>query len=205
MSNKTKIYALNIAGPLLVGGVIGFSLNYVFDLVGVFGKPDSYVYYYSYSTIVQGFVALVAFVGALAIFKLQHDQDAKQRLCSEVLPWVRHIEGNSEIGKLDEFIATIKRLAEEPSGGLHYRQKIKEFYGKIAPLAESQRLMTIYLKRFAIVCLWDIGIALVGIPLIPYLNSNILGPILLSGSIALSLWVLNLTRPIIQRVLWLTP
>lgn len=205
MSNKTKAHTLNIAGPLLVGGAVGFSLNCVFDLVGVFGKPDSYVYYYSYSTIVQGFVALVAFVGALAIFKLQRDQDAKQRLGNEVFPFVHRIMGDSVIGiSLDELIDMCEPMAKEPSGHPD-RQKIKEIYLKISLVVESQRLMTIYLKRFSIVCLWDIGIALVGIPLIPYLNLNIFGPILLCGSIALSLWVLNLTRPIIQRVLWLTP
>lgn len=205
MSMKTSIYALYIIGPLVVGGALGYLLNFVFDLTNEFGRSDSYVFYYTYSTIAQGFVALVAFVGALAIFKMQRDQDAKQRLGDQMFPFIHRIMGNSVIGTLlDELIIICKTIAEEPAGHPD-RQKIKEIYDKIVPLVESQRLMTIYLKRFAYVCLADVAIALLGIPLIPYVNTNVFGPILLGGTIALSLWVLNLVRPIIQRVLWLTP
>ena len=82
---------------------------------------------------------------------------------------------------------------------------IKRLYPHMSELAESQRVMSIYLKRFATVCLIDVGVALVGIPLIPYLNSSLLGPIYLGGNIALSIWVLLLAYPIIERVLWITP
>jgi len=206
MSTKIKVYVLNIAGPLVIGGAFFYLLNYVLDLVGVFGKTDSYVYYYSYSTIVQGFVALVAFMGALAIFKMQRDQDVKHHLVNEIFPFIQQIQAGSVIGtSLDELITLCERIAKEPAGGLPYRQKINEIYPKISAVVESQRLMTIDLKRFAMVCLADVAIALLGIPLIPYLNTNVFGPILLGGNITLSLWVLNLVRPIIQRVLWLTP
>lgn len=206
MSTKIKTYTLNITSPLLVGGVIGYVLNYFLDLVGVFGRTDSYVYYYSYSTIVQGFVALVAFTGALAIFKLQRDQDARQRLVNDVSPIIQNYNLDTVVGaSSDELISLFERLVKEPTGGLSYREEIKKICAKILELAEAQRLMTIYLKRFAYVCLADVAIALLGIPLTPYLNSSMFGPILLGGTIALSLWVLNLVRPIIQRVLWLTP
>lgn len=154
-------YILNIFFPLLIGVVLLYSLDYYFDLVSIFGNVSSYVYYYMFSTIAQGYVALVGFLGALAVFKLQADENKK-------------ITG----------IAGIIRNADF-----------------ILKLGEAQRQLTFNFKKFAIVCLFDVGFALVGIPLIPLFNLYLIGPLYLGGSIVLSLWVLWLVYPIIQTIL----
>ena len=77
MNKKFIEYNVNIFVPFFIGSVILYLLNYFFDLVNIFGNSDSYVYYYTFSTIVQGYVALVAFLGTLAVFKLQRDENRK--------------------------------------------------------------------------------------------------------------------------------
>jgi len=164
MMIETRIkYTLNVFIPILVGGLTLFFLNRTFDLVNTFGGQTSYVYYYTFSTIVQGFVAFLAFLGMLAVFKLQRDQNRRDIL---------------------------NRVNRD---------------GHIDAIDESMRLLTIELKRFSIVCLFDVIIALLGIPMIPYFTSNVIGPVYLGGNIALSIWVSFLAYPIIERVLRLTP
>jgi uncharacterized Tic20 family protein len=159
---KALEYNLNIFAPFVAGGLVLLILNYFLDLVDVFGSPNSYVYYYVFSTIVQGYVALVAFLGTLAVFKLQRDESRK----------------SPGVGKDAKFISTLE---------------------------EAQRDLTFDLKKFVVVCLFDVGIALIGIPLIPLFILSWFGPAYLGGSIALSLWTLFLSYPIIQAVLKLGP
>lgn len=162
MNNKFIEYSINIFIPFIVGSIILYLLNYFFGLVTIFGNSNSYVYYYTFSTIVQGFVALGAFLGTLAVFKLQRDENRK----------------DPGIGRDKNFLSE---------------------------LANAQRLLTFDLKKFAVTCLYDVGFALIGIPLIPIFNLSWLGPIYLGGNIVLSLWALCLSYPIIQTVLNLEP
>ena len=166
MVPKTKVkYLANLFIPLAIGGLFFWFLNCVFDLITIFGEPNVYVYYYAFSTIVQGFGAFIAFMGTLVIFKLQLDEDGKARL-----------------------------------------DPISESYNDdFNKLEESRRLMTFDLKRFVIIGLFNIAIALIAIPFIPYFNVNLLGPIYLGSNIVLSLWVLIISYPIIENVLRLTP
>ena len=156
--NKKLEYHINIFLPLVVGGLVVYVLNYFLDLVKVFGNPSSYVYYYVFSTIVQGYVALVAFFGTLAVFKLQRDDSRK----------------SPGVGRDEKFTDELNT---------------------------AQRSLTFDLKKFAIVCLFNVGLALIGIPLIPLFNLYWLGSVYLGGNIALSLWVLYLSYPIVQSVL----
>lgn len=152
---RTKNCIKNSFIPFIVGGLISCVLDRIFNLVNIFGNPDSYVYYYTFSTIVQSFFALIAFLGMLAIYKLQRYEDLKRNAYDE------------------------------------YEKKIEN----------DHRSLTIELKEIVIVCLFNIGLALIGIPLIPYFNLATFGPIYLGGNIVLSIWVLRLSYPIIQKVL----
>ncbi|MBI4122902.1 MAG: hypothetical protein HY458_00875 [Parcubacteria group bacterium] len=155
----------HIIMPFLLSGLVTYLLKGLFDLTALFGQGGSYVYYYSFSTIVQGFVALVAFLGMLAVFKLQRDQTKRDRM-------------SVPIGVIAEDITKIEA---------------------------SMRELTIDLKTFAVVCLSNVALALIAIPFIPYFNSHLAGPAYLAGNIILSLWVLFLAFPIIEKVLRLTP
>jgi hypothetical protein len=162
MNKKLLEYNLNIFLPLIAGGLVLYALNWFFNLVSVFSNPNTYVYYYTFSTIVQGYVAFVAFLGMLAVFKLQRDESRK----------------SPGVGKDEKFMSELET---------------------------AQRLLTFDLKKFAIVCLYNVGFALIGIPLIPLFNLTWLGPVYLGGNVVLSLWVLYLSYPIIQTVLGLDP
>ncbi len=162
MNKKFLEYNFNIFIPFLFGSLIFCVLNHFLKLVNVFGSLNTYVYYYTFSTIVQAYVALVAFLGMLAVFKLQRDESRK----------------SPGPGKGEEFIKKLE---------------------------EVQRSLTFDLKKFAIVCLYDIGFALIGILLVPIFNVSWLGPAYLGGNIVLSLWVLYLSYRIIQTVLRLGP
>lgn len=72
-----KYRILHYTIPFLFGGLFFSFLNSIWNLIVLFAAPDSYVYYYSFSTIVQGFFALVGFLGALAAFELQRDETKK--------------------------------------------------------------------------------------------------------------------------------
>lgn len=160
MSRKIK-YNLHIFVPFVIGGTALWLLNLFLNLVDIFGNEKSYVYYYLFSTIVQGYLALVAFLGTLAIFKLQRDENRK----------------NEE----------------------------RSYMAIVNKLNEAQRELTFDLKRFAVACLLNVGLALLGIPFIPLFNISVIGPIYLGGGSVLSIWVLILSYPIIQKVLRLTP
>lgn len=162
MNKKFLEYNFNIFIPFLFGGIILYFLNCFLGLVNIFGNPNTYVYYYTFSTIVQGYVALIAFLGTLAVFKLQRDESRK----------------SPGVGRDKTFITKLE---------------------------EAQRSLTFILKKFVIVCLYDVGFSLIGIPLIPIFNISWLGPVYLGGNIVLSLWVLYLSYPIIQTVLRLDP
>ena len=164
MNQTEKDCIGGILKPLLVGGITFVVFDGIFDLVNIFGSSDSYVYYYAFSTIVQGFFAFVAFLGMLAIYKLQRLEDLKKTAYDE------------------------------------YETRLEE----------DHRNLTRELKKISIICLFDVGLALIGIPLIPYFSQTTfslcqiplnLGPIYLGWNIALSVWVLRLSYSIIQKVL----
>lgn len=161
MNKKLLEYNLHIFGPFFIGGAFLYLLNCFFNLVDIFGNVNSYVYYYTFSTIVQGYFALIAFLGALAVFKWQWDEK--------------------------------------------YKEDNRSYSGLVKKAIDSQRNLTFAFKKCAVVCIWDVGLALIGIPLIPLFNITVFGPIWLGGSIVLSIWVLKLSYPIIQTVLWLAP
>lgn len=70
-------YNTHIFLPFFIGSALLSLLSYFLNLVETFGKADSYVYYYTFSTIAQSYFALIAFIGALAVFKWQRDEKYK--------------------------------------------------------------------------------------------------------------------------------
>jgi len=159
--NNILKYNLNIFGPFLFGAIVLSLLDCHLDLANIFSAPDSNVYNSVFSTIVQVYLALVAFLGMLVVFKFQRDEERKKQ-------------------------------TDHPA--------------TFAALGEAQRELSFDLKKFTLVCLWNAGLAFVAIPLIPFFDKVLwLGPAYLGGNMFLSIWLLYLSYPIIQKVLRLTP
>ncbi len=78
LQNK-KIFSLGIF--LLLFGAIFCVIYYGNDLIS---RGDISAFYYTFSTIVQGFLALVGFLGAVSIYKLQIIENEASKISSSL-------------------------------------------------------------------------------------------------------------------------
>jgi hypothetical protein len=171
--------------------IILFILIYCFyDYIFV---KDS-VYYYTFSTIVQGFIGLIAFLGAVVVFKLQiHENEI-----NKVLDVLR--------GLLDSFYDVecqyssndeIKKICEEKK--IVLKDSAKSNYIKLTEIDRQKGELRSVLVDFVIITLINVSMAIFGLLFVPIFQFHVfIGTLFLLSNIFLSIfslyWVWRVVR-----------
>src|SRR5438552_4085571 len=81
---------------------------------------DKNVYFYTSSTIVQAFIALVAFLGTVVVFKVQLEDQAMERLAEAVRPFVRYYRGSqADVYTSGQMMVACQELLEDKNDNTH--------------------------------------------------------------------------------------
>jgi hypothetical protein len=133
----------------------------------IFNDPS--VSFYTFSTIVQGFLALIGFLGAVAVFKLQLVETNIQKVMDIIMPYMNAFNGVVVYGyAVSEMISEgekiVGRLLVDGRRPDHYDEHIKIGVQKLKNLTENKDQVRNFVVDFSLLSLINIMIALLGIP-----------------------------------------
>ena len=127
---------------------------------------DQNLAYYLFSTIVQGFLALVGFLGAVAIFKIQLLESDMTSITNFIRPWiVSNLKGDIANGYSSlEMMAEIEKFIQE--GGSNIRgDHIQIAHEKFGKIYTEKSVVRRVMVDFALWSFFNVSWALIGIPL----------------------------------------
>jgi len=158
ISHKSKIFTY-IADSLFFIVVVILLCFYK----GVF--IDEAVTFYTFSTIVQGFLALVGFLGALTIFKIQLIESEAQKISNGLEVSVKMYNGIKvhSYSWIEMMNACCAILQNKESN--FQVEDIKTGYGKLCTLRDEKSPIRNSMVSFSLITMVNIVIALLGIPL----------------------------------------
>ncbi len=178
---------------------LGFTLLIAYFRTTIFS--DASVYYYTSSTIVQGFIALVAFLGAVVVFKLQLYETEMQDYTSFIKPYLHQHRGQisstySPFEARDE-----SRKILEGVDTMHFAQ-IKDFVNKVDNIAGKQVELRRRMSVFVIVSFTNVTIALLSLLLAPILvDTPNIGGLLMVVNVYLSIFSLYKAWRVVRSTL----
>jgi len=198
LQNK-KFYTIAI---YLILALVSFYIfcNYQKIILG----NDINVFYYTFSTIVQGFLALIGFLGALSVYKLQLIETEATKVAVGLEESVTLYKGSTvnsyswiEMMNQCGFILQNKESNWQVD-------KIKAGYEKLCKLRDDKNSIRNTMLDFSIVSIINIIFALIMLPLSKILISNnllLLSTILLLVNILLSLFSAKNAINVIRKCL----
>lgn len=173
---------------------------------------DQNLYYYTFSTIVQGFLALVAFLGTVVIYKLQIIEMELNKIGEKLIDFLFSMTGTQKylaftyieiINESDQFIQSVNSKGMDEQN----INKIRIYSNKLKDLNNEKGEIRNNMVDFTILSFLNISLALIGIPLSKYFVNNQLffvGYILLILNILISFVTLYYTWKVIRKVMGYT-
>ncbi len=169
---------------------------------------DQNLSYYLFSTIVQGFLALVGFLGTVVIFKLQLLQNELLSKAEMMRPLIENYRSKIDVtgySPIDMIIESEKILQEYKLAHpqhLHTKQ-IEAIYKKLKDNNDERVSISSKLVDFSVISLINIAFALLLLPVSKFLVANcysIILSICAVTSITLSLSSIIIAFLLIRRV-----
>ena len=161
--------------------------------------------FWTFSTVAQALLALIAFVGVLAIFRLQAVSSELASFCENIRSQVKNFEGTADTYTHKEIIEACKKWAEKNNedhlGSVVQLTDIRRITPKIKDLEIKLGYIKERILNFALVVIITTATALIFLPLAPLLNIIYLNYSALVIVIILSLWVLYLAYSLTKSLL----
>lgn len=133
---------------------------------------DQNVSFYTFSTIVQGFLALIGFLGTVVIFKLQLIENNAQSVRDGLVIFLKDYNGNiAYTYSWIEAMNTVKDLNQGGNLSMHAEQ-LKNGCNKLEQYSEEKSNLRKIMIDFSVISLINISVALVGLPFSKYLLFN---------------------------------
>lgn len=160
------------------------------------------LYYYANSTIVQGFIALVAFLGSFVLFKLQLLENAMQQLTDQVATYVAESQGAAALTySPSEMMAACGEISSAASMTVS-KPIIDKTFVKMSAIHQSKTEIRAMMVQFVFSASLNVTIALVNILFSPvFAELWILGGIMLTSSVAYSIFNLYKAWQMVQATL----
>lgn len=167
----------------------------------IFTEPD--VYFYALSSIVQGFIALVALLGAIVVFKVQLEDQAIQRLSDGVEKFVRYYRGEATgTYTPTQMVNACKEILDEKTdhGNKDY---IKKVYEKMKETLASRNEARNRMVDFAVISFFNVSIAITVLLFTPVLIDRYwyIGGLLLYVNICLSIFSLYKALEVVRSTM----
>jgi hypothetical protein len=165
ISRKSKFFTI-LADVLFIAGVVILFIFYK----DVFKNQN--VLFYTYSTIVQGFLALIGFLGALAIFKIQLIENEAQKVSSGLEHSVEMYKGR-EVHSYSwgEMVNACSHILSNKESQWQITE-IQSGYDKLCKLRDEKSPVRNNMVDFSIITMVNIMISLFGILLSNVFISN---------------------------------
>jgi hypothetical protein len=200
ISSRKKIFSV-IAVVVLVG-ILGSVLNFYPEVFA-----DQNLSYYLFSTVVQGFLALVGVLGAVALFKLQNVENEINNTMSFILPVAvifrgAIANGYSSTQMIDEIEKVLGRKETLPERGL-----LQNAYDKLKSASNEKSSVRSTMVDFSLWSFITVLLALLGIPftkLLIFYNLYFLTALYCITDISLSIGALFAAFVMIKRTLGYT-
>lgn len=131
---------------------------------------DQNLYYYVFSTIIQGFLALVAFLGAVVIYKLQLLEIEMGSFADKIRPTLEKYLGERarvlSQKEIDEEIEKIKKSKENDNCYIAtYFQLLEQYSNNVPKLRDEKGLIRSKMVDFSIISFFNVGFCLISLPL----------------------------------------
>ncbi len=185
--------------------------SFVKTLLAEKAFQDSTVYYYFFSTVVQGFLTLVAFLGAFVVFKLQILHTEFETLIDKIRNQLVSLLDDSSLHKsTDDEIA--QKASDVYYEKVNYKKAdanadhVKNHYPRIEKSLNKTRIIREGMILFSIISFLNVGLSLAGIPLSKYFltephNISIINLVLLIICFIFSILSLLLAYKLIKNAL----
>ncbi len=193
--NKNIIIIVSFIPVFAIVGLLYHFASQIFS--------DVNVYFSIASSIVQGLLGLVAFLGTVIVFKIQLEDQALQKLSDSVEPVLAHIHGNrvaalTPTQMLNECIDTLTSL--DPK--YPHREFIIMIRSKMEETLASRREVRSKMVDFAVVSFLNVALAIIVILFTPVLATYwCIGGILLTSNILFSFFALYTALKTVRRAM----
>jgi len=160
-SHNTQLFRVLISIFFIVLTILIFLFSdKIFD--------DQNLYYYVLSTVVQGFLALVGFLGAVVIYKLQIIETDLNKISEAVIPYLKYFVGaKSKSFSWAESINESDRIAKEKkrvSGNKFNIEQIEIYSERLKKLSAEKGEIRSIMVDFSLLSFLNIGFSLIAIP-----------------------------------------
>lgn len=154
--NKITIYIAFLIIVIVMGYIFYFTKNI----------KDQTFYYYLFSSIIQGFLALVGVLGAAVIYKMQLIENNLNLVKEKSINFIRmHINGSYDEYSWKVVKIEIEKQLQESPENLNY----KDMSHKFNDLSEHLELIKNDIIQFSSVTFVTVAIAFLGLPLSNFL------------------------------------
>lgn len=156
----------------------------------VFKEPN--VFFYTSSTIIQGFISLAALLGVVVVFKVQLEDQAMQKLSDGAQQFVRYYRGlEADIYTPTQMMIACKEILDnEPGPG--NKANIERVYKKMVETLASRNEARNKLVDFSVISFFNIAVAMIMLLFTPVFAKDwyVAGGMLLSANVYLSIFSL---------------
>ncbi len=185
-----KTYEKVIIGSIIILSILLFIISFIFKF-----KPSIDTLFWTFSTIAQSLLALIAFVGVLALFKLQKVNIEQSRLCEIARLYVRNFKGTEADGySANEIEEACNEIAphsdEQHPGSIVQLAEIRRLQPRLNKLSSRVSEIKNYVASFLVIVISATSLSLILLPLSAPLNVVYLGSSGLITTIILSVWAI---------------
>lgn len=192
---------------------VGYAICIIFIIIAgllIYFAPtifeESNVYFYTSSTIAQGFIALVALLGTVVVFKVQLEDQSMQKLSDGIEPTVVFYRGSiTRTYTPTQMMNACKEIwnnEKENSAMSSNVDLIKKVGDKMQETLASRNETRSRLVNFAVISFLNIAIALISILLTPiFVKYWYIGGFLLSANVCLSIFSLSRALQLVRKAL----
>lgn len=162
------------------------------------------VYFYTSSTIAQGFIALVAFLGSVVVFKVQLEDQAMQKLSDGIEFSVAFYHGSATktYTPTQMMNACKEILAKENENYGNNKDLMKKISDKMTETLASRGETRNKMVDFAIVSFLNVSVAMISLLFTPILaKSWYVGGILLSANVYFSIFSLSRALGVVKSTM----
>lgn len=130
------------------------------------------VYYYFFSSIIQGFMGLVAFLGALVVFQIESYENKIQRLSDSVETFVGHCRGSAaKVYSPFEMMEACREILGDPKNESN-RSFIEKISATMKGVFDQQWEIRSGMVTFTLLAFCDVILAMIFLFLTPAISQD---------------------------------
>ncbi len=181
---------------LLVFAYLRFGGNAVFS--------NEHTYFYTFSTIVQGFVGLIAMLSAIVIYRFQLEENILARLMLDARPHLeKRVGKHAKILSSEEMQQALQRELKDESMDETEHTVIMSLNLDFLKVFRRRHQIALRLRIMTVCSLVNVGFALVCLPLSSAFALNLqgIGPTVICANIAASILCLFLAWLVLEEMI----